>query len=143
MKVILMKTIHVVGLILTSQLLLGSSVSHAEGAEGPHAVVMTCSSFKSPDTNLMTLYVQGLSTDDHHVNLAVGKLTQPPSGIECGVALAKVLSICEILKERGGCELESPKEKGGRELESKSKSKYTIQSVIPVESSWIYTLTAP
>jgi hypothetical protein len=125
------------GLVL-APLLLGPAVTYAAGATGPHAVVMVCSSIGSSGTNLLTLYVQGISSDDPNVLAAVGPLTQPPPGVECGEALAKVMSLCASPKMKGGCAAG-----GGVGAVSNSSPVYTIQSAIPFDFSWVYTLTAP
>lgn len=128
MSMTVLGTVLKIGLVITP-LLLGPLGVHAAGAIGPHAVVMVCSTIGSSGTNLLNLYVQGISSDDPKALSAVGTPTQPPPGIQCGAALANILSMVGMDHQPGG---------GANNV-----SRYVIQSVIPIEHAWVYTLIAP
>lgn len=105
--------------------MLSSVSALAAGATPPHAIVLVCSAIGITGTNLLTLYVQAVSSDDPIALAAAESPTQPPPGIECGVALGKVLSLGHGKKSKPPGPIES---------------KYIIQSVVPIEYSWVYTL---
>ena len=106
------------------------TLGQADGAIPPHAFNLVCSATGTAGTNLLNLYVQAASSDDPIALAAVGTPSQPPPGIECSVALAKLLSLCTT---------PSPKGAG-----SKVSAGYVLQTVVGLrEGSWIYTLTAP
>lgn len=98
-------------------------------AEKTHAVVLICGTIGSAGTNLLTVYVQGISSDDSVALAAVGTPSQPPPGIECGVALGKLMSLDTVPPPPGPKKPAAP-------------YKYTIQSVVSLEHALVYTLVS-
>ncbi|MDP1902232.1 MAG: hypothetical protein Q8K96_17565 [Rubrivivax sp.] len=103
--------------------------SGGKTADQTHAVVLICGTIGSAGTNLLTLYVQGISSDDPIALAAVGVPTQPPPGIECGAALAKLMSLDTVPPPPG------PKKQPAAYT-------YAIQSVVSLQYAWVYTLVS-
>jgi len=93
----------------------------------PHAVVMICGAYGSAGTNLLTLYLQGISSDDPIALAIVGVPTQPPPGVDCAVALAKLMALDKFAPP--------PSKPNPVAVQA-----YKIQAVVTLEHSLVFTL---